>query len=362
MEINEFEEWIKELKIKTPQFLKKMRSKNSGFYRFSFSGDLYPEYVKWGLGNSIYSLKVYASLNIQPSKKSNIFEFIKSFEQKDGFFRDRLISIFSFPLRFIYSIRNNDFLNLNNNQNMVAETRQAISILKFYGQYSNSFYPNYFPRSKEGIKNYIFGLDWNKPWRAGSHFSHLIFFLSISKLRDSVDLITYAFHCINKIQNSNDGCWYTGNVSNSEKINGVMKILTAYRAANLYLDFPIKVKYSKKIIDFALKVKNDKHACDNFNITFVLCTLGKVTKNYKEDLIKKFMLERLDIYKKFYYSSYGGFSFNEKKSGYFYYSAPVTRGKNEPDVHGTAMYIWGITVIANYFNLLKKYDLTEVVV
>ena len=47
-----------ELKDKLLMFLQKMKGKN-GYYKYSLSGDLYDENIHWGLGNSVFALKLY---------------------------------------------------------------------------------------------------------------------------------------------------------------------------------------------------------------------------------------------------------------------------------------------------------------
>jgi len=51
--------WILELKQKTPQFLEKLKGqKIPGFFHYSLSGDLYDEDLKWGLGNTVFAVKI----------------------------------------------------------------------------------------------------------------------------------------------------------------------------------------------------------------------------------------------------------------------------------------------------------------
>jgi len=89
----------------------------------------------------------------------------------------------------------------------------------------------------------------------------------------------------------------------------------------------------------------------------IIYTLGLENK-YKEE-IKDFMLNRLAIYKEYYYPNMGGFSFYKNRSNRSYYGAIITRGRNEPDIHGTVMFLWGISLIAQVLNINDELKFRE---
>jgi hypothetical protein len=81
--------------------------------------------------------------------------------------------------------------------------------------------------------------------------------------------------------------------------------------------------------------------------------------SYKLKEIKKFAQDRLRIYNKYYFPEIGGFSFLPNKANVYYYSAKITKGLNEPDIHGTCMFLWGISIIAQIIEIDKKLGFKE---
>jgi len=352
--------WIFELKEKIPQFLERLKGrKNPGFFHYSLSGDLYDENVKWGLGNTVFAVKIYYTLNLlndlSKEKKESMASFIKSFQRKDGTIFDLLIKKKrAILIPILLAIKNLDFNNLFHQQTIRAETRQSISVLKLLGKKPDIPYQK-FPKTQEEIKKYLAKLNWEKPWGAGSHFSHLIFFLKNSDLENKEDLINFAINWISKLQSSEDGSWYEGSPFLQEKINGAMKIITGLKVAN-----KMNFKYPEKLIDLCLLAKNGTQACDNFNIVYVLKYANELTgSQYRFDEIKNFALQRLEIYKSYCYPEIGGFSFLPDKANVYYYGAKISKGLNEPDIHGTCMFLWGISIIAQILGIDKRLGFNE---
>jgi len=361
MKTNELKNWIVELKEKVPKFLAKMEGNNvKGYYRYAYSGDIYNENEGWGLGNTVFATKIYSSLNLlenlPENKKESLAQFILSFEKKDGSIYDPLIKRKARLNNIKEALKTRDFNNLFSKQTITAETRQAISVLKLLGKKKTIEY-SIIPKNKNEIERYLKKLDWTKPWGAGSHFSHLIFFLKNSNIKDKENLIDYAIKWVNHLQKPSDGAWYLKNPSSQQKINGAMKVITAMKVAN-----KMKFKYAKKLIDLSLNNINNEHACNNFNIIYVLKYANEMTRgNYRSNEIKEFALNRLDLYRKFYYPKIGGFSFLPNKTNQRYYGAKITRGLDEPDIHGTVMFIWGISIITQILKIDKKLKLEEVI-
>lgn len=343
-------EWLLDLKKDIPKFLKKLEGKKRpGFYHYSLSGDYFGENIKWGLGNSVFFLKIIYTLgleNFYSQEIQNALKFIASFQKKDGIIGDPLITFLSIPLRIYNFFRTLDFANLSNQQTIRAETRQSFSTLSLFNVKPKYEYKN-IPCSKKGVEKYLLRLNWKVPWGAGSHFSHLLFFLFHSNLLNKNELIQYAIDWVNKLQHKEDGFWYIGNPSIQQKINGSMKIITGLKAVN-----KVKFKYPAKIIDNLLKARNNSQACDNFNIVYVLKYCNELLKfSYRFKDIENFIFNRLEIYKQYYFSKIGGFSFIKNKASRTYYGAYITKGKNEPDIHGTVMFLWGISLIAQILDL-----------
>lgn len=357
MQKNNEIKWIFKLRKNVPLFLKKMKGENlHGFYRYSLSGDIYDETTSWGLANAVFFLKIIYTLNIEKKYKIEINEaikFIKKFQKKDGSCCDPLITNITKLNRIKKTIKTFNIKKLSNTDVIRAETRQTISALQMFNK-SLDYQFKYIPTNEKSINRYLRKLDWKKPWNAASHLSHLLFFLNYSKISNKANLINYSIDWINKIQRK-DGFWYNGNPPIQQKINGAMKVFTGLRAVN-----KININNSKKIIDNILNTINNNNACDNFNIVYVLKNCNKInTSQYKYKEIKNFMINRLAIYKKYYYPKIGGFSFLPNKSNTYYYGAKITKGLNEPDIHGTSMFLYGIAMIAQTLKINDELNFKE---
>jgi len=348
-----------DLKEKVPQFLEKLKGKKvSGFFHYSLSGDLYGENIKWGLGNTVFAVKIYYTLNLldnlSQKEKEAVANFIRSFQQKDGSIYDPVVKKLSSNRNKLFAIKSANFGNFFHRQTIRAETRQAISVLKLIEEKPSITYID-FPKTEKDIERYLPKLGWKKPWHAGSHFSHLIFFLKNSNLENKEELINFAINWVNKLQNPKDGAWYKGGPSLQQSINGAMKIITGLRVAER-----IKFDYPEKLIDLCLKAKNDRHACDNFNIIYVLKYANEITNfSYRYNEIKEFALNRLEIYRRHYFPEFGGFSFLPNRANIYYYGAKITKGLKEPDIHGTVMFLWGISIISQILKIDKELGFNE---
>lgn len=340
-------------------FISRLESENvRGFFHYSLSGDLFDENVRWGLGNTVFATKIYYTLGmleeLPSEKKDELANFIESFQKNDGTISDPLIIRGGFATNFLGSLKNNEWGNILSRQVKIAETRQALSALKLLGRRPRISYLN-FPQSEAAIEKYLQNLNWERPWSAGSHFSHLLFFLANSDLKQKDRLIDHAVDWVNRIQNPDTGSWHAGDPDVQQKINGAMKIITGLKAAGR-----TKFDRPEKLIDLCLEAKNDSHACDNFNIVYVLNYANKLTNSlYRYDEIVNFCYNRLDIYKKYYFPEIGGFSFMPGKANDIYYGAEITKGLNEPDIHGTVMFLWGISIIAQLIGAGKELGFKE---
>ena len=204
------------------------------------------------------------------------------------------------------------------------------------------------PYTQEGVDRFLAVLDWSDPWSAGSHFSHLLFFYRYNaevfgyQAEEGRELSTWAIDYVNRMQSKNEGVWYRGTATSlQQKINGAMKILTGLKAAG-----KMSFSYADRMIDLALSARNDEHSCDNFNIIFVLKCANELTEgSHRLAEIQDFCGRRLSIYREYYHPAVGGFSFYKGRSNTTYYGARITRGLNEPDIHGTCLFLWGIALL-----------------
>ena len=359
---DEYKIWVKEIKEKLPGFLLQMNGKHKkGFYNYSLSGDIFSEKFNWGLGNSVFVLKIYRSLNLIPENLPEITDFIQNFQKPGKEFYDPIIKYASFPVRVYTFLKEQDKNRLNHKFIRRAETRQAISALKLFNIEPEYEYKD-FPQTEKDIELFLENLNWKIPWGAGSHFSALMFFLAVSKLDNKLELIHFAVNHIEKYRQK-DGCWYKDNPSLQLKINGAMKIITGLKAAASLANYNNgKVVFDKvnELINTSLQATNDKNACSNFNLIYTLRYANELSEgNYRYNEIEEFIMQRLDIYKQFYFEKYGAFSFLKNKSNSKYYGAVISKGKNEPDIHGTVMFLWGLAVIGNFWGINDEVGLFE---
>ena len=159
---------------------------------------------------------------------------------------------------------------------------------------------------------------------------------------------------INNNYRLHDGSWGNSEaISTSQRINGAMKILTGFDAAGIKtFDYP------EKLIDLCLSASNDTNACDHFNIICVLYYCSRLT-NYRNDNIREFAYARLRLYEKYYWPECGGFSFHKHHSQDNYYGAKVSLSYPEPDIHGTLMFLWGITLISEILGWSEELSLIK---
>jgi len=348
------EDWILDLENKVPQFLKRLKNKKQpGFFRYSLSGDLYNENEKWGLGNTVFAVKIYYILNqlekLPKKEKKDIIQFIKSFEKQNGNIYDPLVARKARVHNIVSTLTALNLQNLFGQKTKRAETKQAISALKLLGARPDTAYQN-FPKTKRAINLYLNKLNWQKPWDAGSHFSHLVFFLKNSDLENKKELIAFTLKLIAKLEHQEDGAWYYGRPSLQKKINGAMKIITGFQVMGTY-----PISYPEKLIDLCLKQTKTNQACDILNTLYVLDHANKKAGgNYHATAIKKFARNQLkNIYHHYYFPKIGGFSLLPHKANVYYYSAKITKGKNEPDIHGTLMFLWAISLITRILKIPK---------
>ena len=345
--------WIYELEKNIPRFVSTITDDFHTF-KYSVTGDLNKNYNTWGLANIVFVTKILYIVNkidaISDKQKLALYNGIMKYYSYENYFIDPYIT--KYPMKiWIKKMLNKSLsthLKFINNTHR-AETRQAFAAITLLGKIPPRPYLK-IPTTDYEIIKFLENFNWKRPWDAGSHFSHLLFFLEYNFKNFNINnktLIETAINWINLIQSKEDGCWYSGDDINlKEKINGAMKILTGLHAAGIY-DFP----YPKKLIDTALLGSNNKEACSNFNIVYVLYGASLLESEYRKFEIEDFLMNRLKLYKEYYWPQYGGFSFFKKSANSVFYGKNITAGLSEPDVHGTIMFIWGLSIINKMINL-----------
>lgn len=342
----ELRTWIDSVIKKLPDFLNQMKDeKVPGRFRYSLSGDIkFP--FSWGLGNTVFATKTYYMLNrMDLADIGGMSRYIKSFQDNDSYIFDPAIQLVSWPLRILNAFRFFDFNNFLGEQNKRAETRQSFAALKALNDKPDNVF-KHIPYSKQEISKYIHSLDWSKPWGAASHFSHLVFFLTMNKelfqYKETLtnNLLKYVFEELEKY-NQDDGSWYKSGIciEDYQKVNGGMKMMTAFGNYN-----KITFKKPEKLIDLCFSTLNSGNACNHFNLICLLYNCSEKT-HYKNKEILLYFEERLKLYKEHWHDDAGGFSFYPKHANRIYYGAYISKGLPEPDIHGTHLFLWGIVLI-----------------
>ncbi len=356
--------WLYSLKDRVMEFMDHQKSRRvSGYYHYSYSGDLYDESRHWNIGASVYALKIYYTLGREMDQDIiDAANYVKTFIHPDGTIYDDFIFKMGLIRTFLSSVKHRNWANLLNTQYKRAETRQAYSVLRLYNMLPGSIRLQV-PDTEMEIDRYLSRLNWREPWNAASHFSHLVFLYRIlwesgEITREQFNAYTsYAIDWVNRLQHTEDGAWYRGSPSLQYRINGAMKVITGLIAAD-----KVSFDHAQSLLDLALDAQNDMHACDNFNIVLVVNYASKVLdRDYRQSDVEQFALDRLRTYKGYYKERQGGFSFYPGKADDRYYGGVrITRGLNEADIHGTVMFLWGISMITQMLKLDSELGFREV--
>ena len=229
-----------------------------------------------------------------------------------------------------------------------AETKQAIATLFEVG-YSNNLEYLEFPKEDSDINEYLNSLNWSNPWTSGAQFSSLCVF-SRTQLNksESEKSILYLYDYLEKVLDSENGLYYTGNQDNkNELINGAMKVITGLD----WLDLPIH--YPEKLIDFCLSSKPNQEGCDIVDIIYVLYKCVNQT-NYKRKIIQQYLEDLKPIINKHFKETEGGFSYFTENSQQYYYGIKFSNKNNQADIHGTTLLLWALSMIEEISDLDKR--------
>lgn len=309
------------------------------FFRFSYSGDLYPESRSWGLANIVYGTKALQAIGaletLDESRTQGLIRGMLQFQTEDGLFYD--------PLLTGERSFGPDAMSLIGNKKCeeqlirIAETRQTYSALALLGA-APEFPADLLPKTVSSVQAYLEALDWTRPWRAGSHFSHLLYFFSLvseDQLQTSKEtLVNAALSWMKKLQSSQDGSWYIGKPSAGQRINGAMKVITGLHAIGL-----MQVPHAQQLIDLVLSESEDQGACFNLDAVFVLASVMNEYPEYRKAEIDSFFWKHVSRYQEYYYPKLGGFSASAGKAREVLYGKRITEGRDEPDIHGTVLYL-----------------------
>lgn len=225
-----------------------------------------------------------------------------------------------------------------------AETRQAAAALLSAG--SAPLYPvKGIPSTESEVKKHLGALPWDKnPWGAGSHTSHLVFFLKLnadnfSETESYEKLLPVIMDFLDEMQDKQTGSWHRKEERPNYQVNAAMKVLTIYRLLGQEFNLPAK------LIDLALSCKDGRDACHSLDTLFVLHESSRWSDHRWEEIsvFAETILAGIEKHRK----ADGGFSFFPDHSNPVYYGIPVSEGRAVSDVHGTHLLVWATTLCAN---------------
>ena len=222
-----------------------------------------------------------------------------------------------------------------------AESKQAISTLFQVGEKNKIKYLN-FPQKEEDINLFLNNLNWNFPWSAGAQFSALCVFSKTQLDSNDFEYCKDAYYkFISKIVNNKDGAYYRNRTPNQQElVNGCMKVLTGLD----WLDSPIH--YPEKLIDMCLNINPSQEGCDIVDIVYVLYRCLNES-NYREKEVMSYFNKTIELIEKHYFYGEGGFSYFIHKSQKNYYGLSISTGQDTPDIHGTTLLLWAISMVLN---------------
>ena len=358
--------WLEDLKLNIIDYLNTL---NKGEFVFLpvESGFTFPGKVL-NLGFSCYALKIFYITNewdnLKEPDKKKWTKYINSFQSNvEGFPRNSFVDQdylncyldYSFTKtmkNYIKILLNKAFDKkyITDTEKLInsirAESKQAISTLNQSGTTNTLPYLE-FTQNKEEIKVYLNSLDWTKPWNAGAQFSALCVFVQTQVREENLkqELIKTLKDFVISLSHKDSGLFYLGKKPNDiELVNGAMKIITGLDWINI--DPP----YPEELIETFLNIEPNEDGCDLVDTVYVLYMCSKITK-HKSSEVEKFLSNILEKIKTHYYPDIGGFSYFKNRSQTHYYGVNISEGLDVPDIHGTVLLTWAISMISQIIDL-----------
>ena len=322
-----------------------------GRFRFCKSRGLVPTRGRRGQVTTCFAAKsawhIGAWEGWPAETREECARFIKSFQQPDGNFIDRwLLNSIGWSSRIVLA-KHGKFremfagLQEEKTRAVRAETRQSAATLMLLGDRPR--YPLPMEWSTESsVREFVRSMDWTRPWGAGSHTSHLIAFLVMNSETKEIDalassLLEAAFEESDKYLDDATGAWAKGDVSHLQRINGAMKMLTAYNWAAR------PVPYPDRLLDYTLNEVSGEDGCGILDRLFVIQQASKWVSGYRTSEVEKLALEALGEISR-YRQDDGGFSFRLNRAQHLYYGALVSLREKQSDMHGAVMFTWACAV------------------
>jgi hypothetical protein len=340
-------------------FIDKLRLKDNSGFRWTIAGDLFKVGKKCGSPQAAFTLRIMKILNIlDKDDEKIIFNRLLNTHNTNNTYTDKCVTFSSIPSRIYQFIKTRNIDHIYNKFNQRAQTRQVIAALVNLNKKPENIYLPIDPTS-ESVSKFLHNLNWNNPWGAASHLNGLIFFIKYSSLIDSKKNELYdAIENTLRLYLNEDGSFSKAGKSLSleEKVGSFMKIIMAFSLIDRHNDW-----INNNMIDISLEFSNslcNKDACKSFNTLYVLSKCAKL--GYKTTEIETFIIQEVNMIQQYYYEEYSAFSFYKNKSQIRFHFGFITKGLNEPDLHGTAMYVWALYLIAEALGIHKELELNEV--
>jgi hypothetical protein len=330
-----------------------------GRFRFCKKGSLVPEHGHQGQFVTCFAMRIAWFTGVwdawpQPYRNACI-NFVSSFQQEDGRFVDKQMLGRTFLGSAYGLLRRGKYLELLQEvipRSIRAETRQSATVLLMVNAKPTYTLP-FADISHQFVMKYVRNLPWENPWAAGSHASHLIFFLYANGFyRNNPynyrELIDTAFDELDRRRDQLTGTWGTGTIESRIRVNGAMKVLTAH----MWTGRPLK--YARELLDFALNSQFDENGCSFLNRLLVVHETSKhVDPGYRNSEIEELAFKYLDQTRKFMRSD-GAFSYNIKRAQLRYDNAWVSLGGEQSDMHGTMMLTWASALCLDLLGLREQ--------
>ena len=344
-------------------FLNSLKKEENSFFYYPMKHGLTEDGKKLNLGFSTYALKIFFMTGmwqkISSEEQERWIESINLFQKNEkslpdnSYVDETLINFYLKPpmlktFKDLLKRQISYFSNISYNSmdiqltNAVrAESKQAISTIYQVGYKNLKPYLD-FPKNENEINNFLEFFDWAKPWSAGANFSSLCVFNNTqidNKEFEKNKEILYKF--ISQIVDEDTGGYFIGKQpSETELINGAMKVLTGLDWINLPIHYP------KKLIDYCLNVSLKNEGCDIVDLVYVLYKCSEQT-SYKRNEVIDYLINLDELIFQHYFEEEenAGFSYYLNKSQIYYNGLIISDGKPCPDIHGTLLLCWALSMI-----------------
>ncbi|MBN1256391.1 MAG: hypothetical protein JXA52_01660 [Planctomycetes bacterium] len=325
-----------------------------GRFRMCNEGALVAPDSTTGLGASCFALKIaYTTRIISAFSVDEIKEwmqYICSFQAisggQAGYFEDPRMLASVDGLRFRRFHLHLPFSLIKDLGVRRAETRQACAALLSTDREAPHEL-TFVPKTVAAMQRYCRKLDWRNPWSAGSHLSHMAFFLQYNanyfgktEVRDK--LLPILWQELDRVCDHDTGAWLQGSPDTAKTVNGAMKVLTAYAACDRQPEQP------EKLIDLCLATVIKADGCHLLDSLYVLHQCAKICSHRKDEI--KEVAEDAAIQIEEFWREDGAYSFFPDRSQTSYYGQKVSLGYLESDLHGTHLFTWALCIIDEILN------------